>query len=124
MGPEFCACGSGVREDEAKDFAAADEAVVPAEIMVEEQIEGGGFTGTEGVESAVLNFRFETAAAEGAVDAAVGKEERLRADLLWTGAFDAGDERERDVFTARGGVSESLKDDVLHREAGFGLTTN
>ena len=52
---------------------AADQAVVPAEIVVEQQVEGAGRAGAEGVKGALLDFGFEAAAAESALDAAVGR---------------------------------------------------
>ena len=114
FGPELRPGINRVGKDEAEDFAAADEAVVPAEVVVKEKIEGGGLAGAEGIEGAMLDFGFEAATAERAADAAIGKKEGLGADLLGAGTLDAGDECERDAFAAPGGVRKCLENDVLH----------
>lgn len=112
--PEGIAGGLSIGDDEAGDFAAADEAIVPTEIVIEQEVEGGGLIGLEGLNGAVLDFSFETAAAQSAFDTAIGIEESLGTDLLRAGTFRAGDEGESDGFAGTGGFSQSLENEVLH----------
>ena len=114
VSPKFRPDSRGVGENYAKHFAAANQAVVPAEIVVEQEIEGGRLASAKGVDGALLDFSFETTTTERAVDAAIGIKQGLGADFLRAGTFDAGDERESDGFAVARGVRERVKDDVLH----------
>lgn len=119
--PEFRAGRGCVGKNQAEHFAAADQAVVPAEIVVEQEIEGGGLAGANGFDGALLNFRLQATAAEGAVNAAIGIKQGLRADFLRAGTFDAGNERERDRFAGARGVRQGLKYEMLHSACVLGI---
>ena len=103
-----------VGQHDAEHFAAADQAIVPAEIVVEHEFEGFGPAGLERAQREPLRFGFETAAAEGAFDFAVGIEERLGTDLLRTRSLCAGDDAEGDGFAVARGVGEGLEDGIGH----------
>ena len=104
----------GVGEDESFDFAAADEAVVPAEVVVQEEVEFFGLAFAESLDGALLDFGFEAAAAKGAFDAAIEVEEGFGSEFLGAGPFGAGDEAEGDGFAGAGGFGEGLENRVLH----------
>lgn len=112
--PEGGAGGLSIGEDESFDFAAAKEAVIPAEVVVEEEFEAFGLTGGESPEGAALDFGFEAATAEGAGDAAIGMEEGFGTGFFGGGAFGAGDDAEGDGFGLASGGSEVLEDGVIH----------
>jgi len=95
-------------EDDAADASAADKAVVPAKIVVENEVEGFRLTGDERLPGAVLDFGFEAAAAHGSCDASVGVEEGLGADFLRAGAFDVRDDAEGYGFVGRRGCCEDF----------------
>ena len=82
--------------------------------MVEQEVKGRGLAGAERLDGALLDFGFETAAAQCAADATIRVEQRLGADLLRAGALDAGDQAQRDRLTVAGGISDGLEDQVLH----------
>ncbi len=67
-----------LRQNQTTDFAAADEAVVPAEVVVEHQLECRRCLREQRSSGAVLNLRLEAAPTERALDPAVGKKQRLR----------------------------------------------
>lgn len=94
---------SRVRQNHAAHAAAADEAVVPAEIVVEHHFKFGGLAGFQGGERARLNLGFETAAAECANDFSVGEKNGLGPGALRAGTFGAGDERQRERLVRGGG---------------------
>ena len=75
-----------VGQDEALDFAAAHQSIVPAEVVVEQEVKGRRVAGAERLEGALLDFGFETAAAQGALNAAVGMEDApwRRLSAGWT----------------------------------------
>src|SRR5205823_6516065 len=77
-------------------FPAADQAVVAAEVVVELQLERRRRLCQQRPPGAVLNFRFQTTPAECAFDATIGEEQRLRAFLLRTRSFDAGNDSQRE----------------------------
>src|SRR5438093_1852209 len=89
MCPKGFAHFLSIGQNHAEDFAAANQAVVPAEVVVEQQIEGFRFASPQRLDGALLDFGFETAAAKGAFNAAIGIEEGLGANFLGAGAFDA-----------------------------------
>ena len=93
------------RQNQSAHAAAANQSVVPAEIVVEHHVERGGLAGLQGFYGARVDFGFETAAAERADDFSVGKKQRLGADALRAGAFRAGNQREHErlFFRQRGG---------------------
>src|SRR6185369_3604092 len=76
----------GAGKDQAADRSAADQTVVPAKIMIKDEVKPGRFAGAQSAARAVLNFRFQTTAPEGTHDASVGQEQGLRAALLRAGA--------------------------------------
>src|SRR5262249_49366816 len=78
--------GSAAGLDEDAGAAAADQAVVPAEVVVEVEVEEFDAAGVEAVETAAAGFSLHAAAAERAEDAAVGEEEGAGAGLLGRGA--------------------------------------
>ena len=92
-----------MRQNHAVHAAAADEAVVPAEIVIEQHIELGGLAGFQRRERARLNLGFETAAAERAGDFSVGEKNGLGPGALRAGTFRAGNERERERLIRSGG---------------------
>lgn len=100
--------GMDAGEDDAADASAADKAVVPAKIVVENEVEGFRLTGDERLPGAVLDFGFEAAAAHGSCDASVGVEEGLGADFLRAGAFDVRDDAEGYGFVGRRGCCEDF----------------
>src|SRR4051812_6741509 len=66
--------------------AAADQPIVPAEIMIENEVKGGRLASLERTPGAVLDFCFKTASTKRSKDASIGKEDRLRPALLRAGA--------------------------------------
>src|ERR1700674_3305428 len=114
LGPKIGANSGGVGQDEAKHLAAANKAVIPTKIVIQQQIERGSLAGAKRLNGALLDFSFQATAAQRAVQAAVGIKQRLGPDLLRAGSFDAGDERQRDGFAAAGSIRQGFKDDVLH----------
>ena len=84
------------RQNQPAHAAAANQAVVPAEIVVEHHVERGGLAGLQGFFGARVNLGFEAAAAERAGDFAVGKKQRLGADALRAGTFRAGNQRQHE----------------------------
>ena len=114
LGPELLSGALGIGQDHPADLAAAHQAVVPAEVVVEQQVERRRLAGAQRQDGPMLDFGLQAAAAQRAFDAAIGIKERLGADLLRAGTFDAGDDAERDRFTAARGLREGLEDDVSH----------
>src|SRR6185503_7725648 len=114
LAPKIRPDGDGIGQDESEHLAAADEAVVPAEIVVQQQVERGRFARAQRLDGALLDFRLQAATAERAVDAAVREKNRLRADLLRAGTLDAGNDPQRHAFARARGVGEGLEDDVFH----------
>ena len=70
-----------------------------AEVVVQDEIEGGRLLREERAAGPVLDFGFKAAAAECADDSAVGEEEGFGAFLLRAGTFDAGDDAEGEGLT-------------------------
>ncbi len=87
--PELLTFAFRVWQDQSQDFAATDKAVVPSEIVVEQEVESGRLAGAQRLDSALLDFGFEAASSQRAFDAAIGVKEGLCADLLRAGTFDA-----------------------------------
>ena len=114
--PKFFAQLLRVRQNHAQNFSAADQAVVPAEIVIEHQLECFRLAGLERGEREPLRLGFETAAAERAFDFAVGIKQRLRAKLLRAGTFHAGDDAERDRFAVARRGGEGLENRIGKRE--------
>lgn len=109
--PEIFVSG-GLRQNHAIHAAAADETVIPAEIVIEQHVKLRRPAGFQGGQCPRLNFGFETAAAECADDFSVGEKHGLRAGALRAGAFRAGNERQREWLTGGG----KLLIDADHRE--------
>ena len=68
----------------------------------------------ERLNGALLDFGFQTASAESALDTAICIKERLGADLLRAGALDAGDYTQGYGFAFLGSFGQRLKYDILH----------
>ena len=98
--PEFGG-GGGVGKNQAADAAAADEAVVPAEIVIEDHVKFGGLAGFQGLERAGLHLGLQAAAAEGADDFAVREKNGLGPGALRAGALGAGNQRQRERAVRR-----------------------
>src|SRR5579859_2804273 len=113
-GPKIRSDAGRIWQDQPENLAAADQAVVPAEIMVQQKVERGGLAGAERLNGALLDFGFQAAAAERAQDAAIGIKQRLRADLLRAGTFHRGDDAQGRRLAAARGLRERLEDGVLH----------
>src|SRR6185437_14483941 len=96
VGPEFFARGLRIGQDHAKNFSAANQTIVPAEVVVEQQIKGFRLAGAQGLDGALLNFRLQTAAAESPLDAAIAIKKSLRANFLRAGTFNVDDDSQRD----------------------------
>jgi hypothetical protein len=111
--PKLLSGALGVRNDDAKNFAAADQAVVPAEVVIKDEFKGLWFAVAEGLEGEALGFGFETTAAERAGNLAIGIEQRLGAELLRARTFHARDDAERDGFVCTGRFREGLEQ-VFH----------
>jgi len=79
----------GIGQDQPAHLAAAHQAVVPAEVVVEQQLERRRLTGAQRQDGAMLDLGLQAAAAHGAFDAAVRIKERLGAGLLRTGPLRA-----------------------------------
>src|SRR5260221_81806 len=77
--------------------------------MIEHQVKRGRGLGQQSAASTILDFCFETAAAERALDSAIGKKQRFRASLLRTGAFDARNDAERKRLTLLQRVRQIIK---------------
>ena len=114
LGPELLARVLRVGQDQAADLAAAHQAVVPAEVVIEQQVEGRPLPRAQGLDGALLDLGFQATAAERALDAPVSIKQRLGADLLRAGSLDPGDDAQRDWFPAARRLRQSLEDDVLH----------
>ena len=112
--PKAMSGAASVGEDDAKDFATADQPIVPAEIVVEQQVKRGGLAGAQGLDGALLNFRLQATAAERAVNPAIGMEQCLRADLLRARPLDPRDDSQRHRLALPGCIREGLKNVVLH----------
>ena len=106
---EVCPDGrSGVnaRKDDPKDATAANQAVVPAKIVIKDKIESLGFSGEQRLPGAVLDFGLETATAHGPDDTSIAIEERLGPNLLRTGALDLRNNAQRERFVTLGGSGQ------------------
>jgi hypothetical protein len=106
----------GVRENQPGDFATTDQSVVPAEVVIQDEIENVRLLFAQRLPRAFAHLGFEAAATERADDAAIGEEERLGSALLRAGPFHAGDDSERKGF-ARLERNEDVGENVLHRTA-------
>ena len=84
-----------VRKNQAANFAAANETVIPAKIMIEHQVEGGGLLLQQRLPRPLPHFGFKASTAERADDAAIREEERFGAFLLRAGTFHAGNDSQR-----------------------------
>ncbi len=96
-------CFGGPGQDEALHAPAAEQAIVPAEVMVQDQLEGGGRLGQQRAPGAILNLGFEAAPPQGADDLAIGKEKGLGPFLLGAGPFGGGDDPQGERLTFRQG---------------------
>jgi len=85
-------------QDDSLDAATADEAVIPAEIMIEHQVEGFRFARVQGLSRPVLNLGLQAAAAHRSRDPAIGVKEGLGSDFLRTRSLHRGDDAERHGF--------------------------
>src|SRR2546421_8399426 len=79
---------------------AADQAVVPAVIVIEPEFQELGLIRMEECDRLLANFRFDTPAAERAEGRAVGEHEHLGALLLRRAAARTDDRAQRDSFVA------------------------
>src|SRR6185437_24987 len=93
---------------------AANQTIVPAEVVVEQQIKGFRLAGAQGLDGALLNFRLQTAAAESPLDAAIAIKKSLRANFLRAGTFNVDDDSQRDGFAAPCSIGQGLEDNVFH----------
>ena len=85
-------------QDHAADASPANQPVVPAEIVIQHQVEGFRLARHQGQPRAILDFRFEAAAAHRPGDPAIGVKKRLRPDLLRARSLGFRDDPERDRF--------------------------
>src|SRR5439155_22147392 len=81
---------SRVRENQSRDLASANQAIVPTEIVIEHQIKGRRLLLKQSQPGPLAHFGLEAAATQRSFNASIGKEKRLGAFLLRTRAFDAG----------------------------------
>ena len=112
--PKFFPSVLDIWQDYSEDFPATNQAVIPAEVVVEQQIEGGRLTCAQRLNGPLLDFGFEAAAAHRTFDAAIRVENCFCTDLLRARAFDAGDDPQRDWFAVTRGLREFLEYGVLH----------
>ena len=66
---------------DAENLAAADQSVVPAEVVIEDEFEAFGLFSFERIECETLRFRFQTTATECAGDFSIGMKHGFRARL-------------------------------------------
>ena len=92
-----------MRQDHAVHAATADEAVVPAKIMIQHHVKLDGLAGFQRRERAGLHLGFEATTTERANNFSVGEENGLGAGALGTGTFGAGNQRERERLVRGGG---------------------
>ena len=88
-----------VRKNQAANFAAANETVIPAKVMIKHEIENRGLMLEHGLPGALAHFGFETSSTERADDSSIGEEKRLRAFLLRTRTLHAGNDSQRERLT-------------------------
>ena len=108
-GPDVGGVG-GMGQDQAEDRAAADQAVIPPEIMVQSQLECFGFSGNQSLPGAPADFGLQASPAQGAEHAVIGKEEGLGPLFLGAGTFGAGDDAE-----GKTRVLPQLSDDLFKK---------
>ena len=97
-----------------QDLAAADESVVPTEVVIENEFKRLRLAGFQCRQGHPLRLGFQAAAAERAFDFAVGIKQRLGPEFLRAGTFHAGDDAERDGFAIAGGGGKRLEDGIGH----------
>src|SRR5258708_6890337 len=99
-GPKFRANSGCIRQNKPENLPSADQAIVPAEIMVQQKVKRGGLAGAEGLNGALLDFGSQAAAAERDQDAAIGIKQPFRAHCLRAGPFRQADEAQGGRLTA------------------------
>src|ERR1035438_938036 len=85
-----------MRQNQAPHAATTDEPVIPTEIMIQNHVEFGRLTSFQSRKRTRVDLGFETATPKRPGHLAVGKKNGLGTAALRTGAFGAGNERERE----------------------------
>src|SRR2546426_11444726 len=91
--PDIAAAGVWLHEGLAR--TAANQAVIPTEIVVEHGAEAEWLTGLDRPQGLLSRFRFETTAAERADDSSIGQENRLGTAFLRGRTFGLDQHRKR-----------------------------
>src|SRR5579883_518209 len=112
--PEFRAQFLRVGQDQSFHSAAANEAVVPAKIVVQQQIKRRRLAGFKRLNCSVLDLRFQATSSQSSGNTAVVVKNRFGAELLRARTFHAGDDPERDGLTGPGRLSERSEKVKLH----------
>ncbi len=88
-------------QDDAADPSSADQTVVPAKIVIQNEVESFRLARSQRLPRSILDFRFKAAAAHRSHDPAILEKQCLRANFLRTRSAYLGDDPQRDRFLCR-----------------------
>jgi hypothetical protein len=114
VAPELCSRLLRIGKDQPADLAPAHQAVVPTEIVVEQQVEGRPLPRPQGLDGPLLYLGLQATATQRAFDTPIGIKQGLGADLLRAGPLHVGDDAQRDRLPAARRLCQGLEDNVSH----------